>query len=152
MATKARNSKSSTATPSEAITAGAEFVREHLEKSMSGYGTFADMSRDAMDAWVRSATAARKGFEEINSENLAFSRQYVEEAVSTVKAAMTVKSVEEYYTLQSDYTRTALDSCVNQSSKMGEMLADTMREVWEPFQGQFQSMVTTAQKQTATAA
>ncbi len=138
------------ATPSEALASGADSIRDQLEKSMDTYSTYSTMAKDAMEAWMQSAAAARKGLYAINSENLIFIRQSVGEAVTTFKATMAAKSVEDYMALQTDYARSTLDSCVNQSSKVGEVMADTLHHVWEPFRGPFETAEgATGQKQAA---
>ncbi|MGF1455427.1 MAG: phasin family protein [Alphaproteobacteria bacterium] len=143
--TKTRTAQpNGTATPSEAILAGADFFRDQLEKTMTNYSTYTTLTKEAMDAWIQSAAAARKGFHAISSEHLVFVRQSVDEAVTALKATVAAKSVEDYVALQSDFARTALDSCVNQSSKVGEVMADTLHEVWEPFQGPFRNAVENA--------
>ncbi len=150
MVTKSRTAKPATsATPSESIVAGAEFVRDRLEKSMENYAALMGLSKEAMDAWIRSATAASKGFESINTEALVFTRQSMDEAVKTVKHALTAKSVEDFVAVQSDFARSALDTCVNQSTRMGELVTDTAREVIEPFQAPFRTVETGFPRQAA---
>ncbi len=146
MATKTRTAKpSTTANPTEVMTAGADIMRENIEKAANSYGTFAAFSKESLEAWFQAVSAMRKGMETINSETMAYSRQSVDEAVANMKTAMTAKSVEEYYALQTDFAKTALDGYVNQTSRIGEVVSETVRDVWGHIQTPAQTIATANQ-------
>ncbi len=123
----------------EAFVTGTAFMKDNVEKAVQGYDTLTSFSKKTMEAYMESANVATKGIEAINSEALAFSKQSIEDTVSMTKAAMTAKSLEEVYAIQSDFAKTAADSYWNQMSKLGEMMTETMREAWEPITGQVQT-------------
>ncbi len=144
MATKARTTKSN-GTQAEAITAGTGFVKDNVEKAVKGYDTVTTYSKATMEACMQSAQAASRGLEAINTEALAFSKQHIEDAVSVTKAAMSAKSIEEVYSLQNDFAKTAMDAYWGQMTKLGEMMTETVRESWEPLTGNYQDFVKTMQ-------
>ena len=148
MATKTRSSATAQSASAKATDAGAEtlaagtdFMKDNVEKAVKGYDTLTSFSKKTVEAYMQSANVATKGIEAINSEALAFSKQSIEDTVSMTKAAMTAKSLEEVYAIQTDFAKTAADSYWNQMSKLGELMTETVREAWEPITGQYQSFI-----------
>ncbi len=142
MASKTRNTTNGS---KSADVNGADLLKDNVEKAVKGYDTWTNFSREAMEAWMQSTRAATKGFEALNTEALAFSKQSVEDTVSAAKAAMGAKTVEELYSLHTDFAKTSMDAYWEQMSKMGDMMTDTVRETWEPITGRYQAMIDQSQ-------
>lgn len=114
---------------------GSESMKDAFEKMTAGFGDFASVNRENAEAIVKAANAAAKGFEQINSELLAFSRQSMEDGVAAVKTIMGSKSLQEAMEAQSDFTKSAFDAYVSQMSKVGELFVSATRDAIEPISG-----------------
>lgn len=121
--------------------AGVENAREGFERAAASFGNLATFNRQNIEAFVRSANVTQKGFEQINSEVLTFSRQAMEDGVAAAKAVMTSKSVQEAVELQSDFAKTAFDAYVGQLTKMGGIFSSLTRDAIEPFNDRVKALV-----------
>jgi phasin family protein len=128
---------------------GVETAREGFERAAAGFDNLATFNRHNIEAFIRSANAAAKGFEQINSEILTFSRQALEDGVAAAKAVMTSKSLQEAVEVQSDFAKTAFDTYVGQVSKMGDLVSTVTRDAFEPFNDRVKAIVELVQTQRA---
>ncbi|MFW6027360.1 MAG: phasin family protein [bacterium] len=117
------------------MNAGTGAFKDGFEQAAKGYDQLAGFSRENIDAWMRSANAAARGMETINAEALTFSRQSMEEGLAAAKQAMTAKTVQEWFELQSGFTKAAFDTYMGQMSKFSDLFASTAREAMEPLNG-----------------
>src|SRR5882757_5533227 len=91
--TKARNQMATKKTsipgtePIEtALLTGAEAMKEGFEKAVKGYDQIVSFGKDNAEAVLKSANAAGKGIESINTEAFAYARKSAEESVAAAKA------------------------------------------------------------------
>jgi phasin family protein len=117
-----------------AVENGAEAVRDGFEKALAAYDQFVTFSKDNAEALLKSANAAGKGFENLHSEVLAYTRRFIEDGVSATKAVLAARSVEEAFHLQGEFGKTLFQAQVDQAAKIGELALSTAREAAEPFQ------------------
>jgi phasin family protein len=145
MAGKAKAGTSRTNGSSEAlesmVSAGSDAVRQSFDRAVAGYDQLAAFNKATVEAIIQSANATAKGFEAINSEALAYSRQTIEESVAAAKAAIGSKSIQELIELQSDFAKSAIDSYVGQVTKMGDMVASIAKEAAEPLNSRVAALV-----------
>jgi phasin family protein len=120
---------------------GVETAREGFERAAKGFDHLATFNRHNIEAFIRSANVAAKGFELINTEILTFSRQALEDSVAATKAVMSSKSLQEAVEVQSDFAKTAFDTYVGQVSKMGDIVQTVTRGAFEPFNDRVKAMV-----------
>ncbi len=139
--TKGKTTNRASETVDSMMKAGTGAMNDGFERAVKGYDQWADFSRENMDAWMRSANAAAKGLEAINTETLTFSRQSMEESLAAAKQVMTARSVQEWIELQSDFTKSAFDSYVGQMTKVSDLFAKSARETLEPLNGRFNALV-----------
>lgn len=118
---------------------GVETAREGFERAAAGFDNLATFNRHNIEAFIRSANVAAKGFEQINSELLTYSRQTLEDSVAATKAVLSSKSLQEAVELQSDFAKTAFDAYVGQVSKMGDIVSTLTRNAFEPINDRFKA-------------
>ncbi|MFP3943725.1 MAG: phasin family protein [Alphaproteobacteria bacterium] len=131
------------------MNAGTGAMKDGFEQAAKGYDQLAGFSRETIDAWMRSANAAARGMEAINTEALTFSRQSMEESMAAARQAMTAKTAQEWMELQSDFTKSVFDSYMGQMSRFSDMFASTARETMEPLNGRFNAFVDMVQSRRA---
>jgi phasin family protein len=123
-----------------ALLTGAEAMKDGFEKAVKGYDQFVCFGKDNAEAVLKSANAAGKGIETINSEVLAYTRKSVEESVAVAKAVLSAKTVEEAFQLQSEFGKSAFETYVDQLAKFGDMALATARRAAEPFQARVSAL------------
>lgn len=119
--------------------------KKTFDQAVNGYGQFSEVGQDNMDALIESANIATRGFEAINQESLAFSKQSLEDGVAVTQAAMGVRSAQEWFEIQSDFTRTAFDNYLGQVNKLTDLVSATVRDASEPLNTRVNAIVETVQ-------
>ena len=131
-------SKKSTHSGEEPIDAtvltGAEAMKDGFEKAVKTYDQLMAFGKDNAEAMLKSANAAGKGLETINSEVFSYSRRFFEDGVAAAKAVLSAKTFEEAFHLQGEYGKALFQTQVDEAAKLGELALTTARETAEPFQ------------------
>ena len=91
MAPKAKSNTNGADTVESALYSGAEAVKEGFEKAIKGYDQMVAFGKDTAEAMIKSANAAGKGFETINSEVFSYTRKSIEDSVVATKAIMALE-------------------------------------------------------------
>lgn len=133
MATKKTTTQSAESIETALLT-GAEAMKDGFEKAVKGYDQFISFGKDNAEAMLKSANAAGKGIESINSEVFAYARKSAEESVAAAKAVFSSKTVEQAFQLQSEFSKAVFESYVDQLAKFGDMALATARHSAEPLQ------------------
>ena len=118
-----------------ALATGVEAMKEGFEKAVKGYDQIVAFGKDNAEAVLKSANAAGKGIESINTEAFAYARKSAEESVAVAKAVLSSKTIEEAFQLQSEFSKAVFESYVDQLAKFGDMALATTRHAAEPIQG-----------------
>lgn len=108
---------------------------ETLEHAAKGYEDMLGWNRGALDAYVQSANSAAKCFESLNAEMMSYTKQVIEDNIAASKALLGARTVQEFFDLQSDYTKTAFDNFINRAAKMSDMLMTGTKDMLEPLSG-----------------
>jgi hypothetical protein len=133
MASK-KSTHSSDAAMDAALLTGADAIKDGFEKAVNTYDQFLAFGKDNAEAVLKSANAAGKAVEVINSEVFAYTRKFFEDGVSATKAVLSAKMVEEAFALQSEYGKSLFQSQVEEAAKIGELTLSAARDTAEPFQ------------------
>jgi phasin family protein len=116
----------------------AMLTREQFDRASKtlfrNYEEFSELSKENIDAFVKSGTIVAKGFEEAGKAWIDFTRRSFETSVETAKAVMGAKDLREVVDVQSDFARTSFDSLVNEGSKLSELGVKVANEALEPIQ------------------
>lgn len=103
-----------------------------IEAVQKGVERVVEANKEYIEAMVQSMTTAAKGLETLSTENLAFAKRSVEEGMKTAKAFMAVKTLQDYITLQTEYTRSTFDQFVNQATKINDLTQSLTKETYAP--------------------
>jgi len=133
MASK-KSTHSSEAAMDAAVLTGTEAIKDGFEKAVKTYDQFLSFGKDNAEALLKSATAAGKGIEIINSEVFAYTRKFFEDGVSATKAVLSAKSFDEAVQLQSEFGKVLFQRQVEEATKIGELALSTARQTAEPMQ------------------
>jgi phasin family protein len=141
MASKTKTSTNGAETVESALYTGAEAMKESFERAIRGYDQFFAFSKDTAEAMIKSVNAAGKGMETINSEVLSYTRKSIEDGILASKAMMSAKSVNEAIQLQSEYSKAAFETYVDELAKFGDMALAITRSAATPLQARVSAFV-----------
>jgi phasin family protein len=135
----------------EAVQAFVKASTEGYEKAFAGYRLPGEFARNYdelavngkanLEAFVAAGTAYTKGIEALGAEWAAFTKQVVEDNISTAKACMGAKTLQELIELQSQFARSSLDGFMTRSTKVGELATKVAQETAEPLNARFTAVV-----------
>ena len=124
-----------------ALHTGAEAMKDGFEKAVKGYDQFVSFSKDTAEAVIKSANAAGKGVETINSEVFSYARKSIEDSMAATKAILAAKSVDEAIQLQSEFSKSAFETYVDELAKFGDMALPAAKGAAEPLQARVSAFV-----------
>jgi len=99
--------------------------------------TFEDLqnfSRDSIDASLKSFGACSKSAQALVLEIADFSRKAFEEGAAATEKLCNARSLEKAIEVQSDYLKSAYESFVSETAKLGELYTDWAHEAYKPFE------------------
>jgi len=131
-----------------AFTAGADAAakafatgRERMEAAVRGYQDAATFGKDTVQAIVAAGNAAAKQMEAISAELLAYNKSALEDGIAAAKALMTAKTLKEVLDLQTEFAKSAFDSYLAQTAKLGEMTVKLAQQSIDPINTRMQVAV-----------
>ena len=124
----------------EDVKARAEtFAGEFQERAKAFAEKGQDYARDAVEfqrgnveALVESAKIAAKGAEAIGQEVAAFTMKSFEDSSAAAKRYSAVKTPTEFFQLQTELTRTAVDAMVKHGAKTTELSVKMANDAFQP--------------------
>jgi hypothetical protein len=88
-----------------------------------------DYSTDIIKTFLATATTAAKGFQDINAEMLSFGKGQLDSRIEAMNAMLAAESVKDALAIQSEFMKTAIESYIEESGKLGEMTTKVASEV-----------------------
>ena len=132
----------------ESMTAASnEALKEGFEKTLKSVTEATNFQKETVDALIESSTIAGKGIETINSNAAAYAKSVMEEGVTTSKKLATAKSVQDLFEIQSDYTKTAMDTYLAELNKSSDLISELFKESLKPLNARVSAAVDLAQAQ-----
>ncbi|MGD2131768.1 MAG: TIGR01841 family phasin [Maricaulaceae bacterium] len=129
-------SKAKTAKPAQAAATAAQTAQktaaEGFAKATSAFSEMGVMSKDNLDAFVKSASTASKTAEEINARVASYTKQAWETNVASAKKIAAAKSVQEVVELQSEAARDAFNAYLGQCNEIADIYAAALKDSLEP--------------------
>lgn len=113
-------------------TAGNQAFKDNVEKSLATLNEVNSYSKKNLEAVVASVTAATKGAEALGAQVMAFSKKSMEDQVAAAKALAGAKSVQEAVELQTAWVKAAMEGYLAEASKMGEVVAASVKDSVKP--------------------
>lgn len=111
-------------------------AREQLEKaSQTAYKSYEELSKLQKDNWDAVVAASQiwvKGAESVSKAWVSFAQESMENAATTAKAMVGVKSLREAVDLQTDFAKGNFDKFVAESTKLSEAVVKVANDAMEP--------------------
>lgn len=108
-----------------------------VEKGQAGLGEVVEFSKGNVEALVASARVAAKGAQEIASYSVDYGKGAIEKAVADTRRLYSVKSPTEFFSLQSEITKSTVDEAVAQVSKFTESYLKLVGEMVQPLSNRY---------------
>lgn len=112
---------------------------------------FQQLGKQQMEAAAASAAALSNGVQQIFAESTELSKKSVETGTDAFQNLLASKSFDRALQVQMDYARTAYDSMVASSSKLGSIVSSTAQGMVKPLEGTFQRLQDAARTTTTAA-
>ncbi|MEI8153105.1 MAG: phasin family protein [Hyphomicrobiales bacterium] len=92
------------------------------------------MSKDNMDATMKSFGMLSKATQAIAAEVVDYSKKSFEDSSKVMEKLLGAKSIDKAIEIQTDYAKTAYEGFVAQATKIGELYTDLAKETYKPFE------------------
>jgi len=92
------------------------------------------LSKDNMDATMKSLGALSKASQAIATEVADYSKKSFEDSTKVMEKMFGAKSLDKAIEIQTDFAKTAYEGFVAQATKIGELYADLAKESYKPFE------------------
>jgi hypothetical protein len=92
------------------------------------------MSKDNMDATMKSFGALSKASQTIAAELADYSKKSFEDGTKVMERLLGAKSLDKAIEIQTEYAKTAYEGFVAQATKISELYADFAKETYKPFE------------------
>jgi len=92
------------------------------------------MSKDSMDATMKSFGALSKATQAIAAELTDYSKKSFEDSTKVMEKMFGAKSLDKAIEIQADFAKTAYEGFVAEATKIGELYADLAKEAYKPFE------------------
>lgn len=101
---------------------------------MKAYEDVQTFGKEGFDAFLASATATSKGFQNVAQELADYSKKAVELSTATFEKATAARSFERLMEVQQGYAKEAYDAFVAQATKLNDIYSATAKEAYKPFE------------------
>ena len=95
------------------------------------------MSKDSMDASMKSFGVVSKSFQAIAVETADYAKKAFEEGTAVGEKLAAAKSLDKVMEVQADYLKSAYEGFVAQSTKVGQLYVELAQEFYKPLEGQW---------------
>lgn len=107
-----------------------------MTKKAESFDKMTAFQKEAMDAFMESATASGKGFEKLQAEIMAYAKASGDAFTEATKAIFGAKSFEAAMEAQSAYAKSAFESHVAEMTKLSGLVSESMKAAIEPLSAQ----------------
>ena len=104
------------------------------------------MSKDGMDATMKSFGTMSKATQAIATEVADYSKKSFEDGSKVMEKLLGVKSFEKAIEIQTDYAKSAYEGFVAQATKMSTLYTDFAKEAMKPVEAAFAKAKTAVAK------
>jgi phasin family protein len=130
--TAPRAAKSATEAFESVTAASSDAVRENIDRSLAALSEVQAFGKQNVEAFIASATATQKGFEELSTRTVAFQKQAIENHVEAAKSLMTSKSVQEFVEKQNDYAKSSFEAYVAELTSLSQLVSGFAKDAMQP--------------------
>lgn len=108
-----------------------------VEKTQKFAADMGDFGKGNIEAMVEAGKIAAKHFETLGQDNAEYTRRSFEGMTTAFKNMSSIKSPTEFFTLQSEFARSAFDAAVQQTSKNTEAMIKLASDAVQPLSNRF---------------
>jgi hypothetical protein len=101
-----------------------------------------------MEAAAASVTALSQGVQQVFAETTELSKTTIETGTDAFQSLLASRSLDRVIQVQMDFAKTAYDSMVAGSSKLGAIVSATAQDMVRPLEGSFERMQNAARNVT----
>ncbi|MCO4054721.1 MAG: phasin family protein [Bosea sp.] len=101
---------------------------------MQQFETIQKTGKENVDAALKSFGAASKGLQTIAVESSDFAKKSFEQGTAVIEKLVAVKTIDKAFEIQADYAKSAYESFVAQTTKMGEIYTAMAKDAFKPFE------------------
>jgi hypothetical protein len=101
---------------------------------MKNFDDVQKISKDSMDATMKSFGVLSKASQAIATEVADYSKKSFEDGTKVLEKLFGAKSLDKAIEIQTDYAKSAYEGFVAQATKMSELYADLAKETYKPFE------------------
>ena len=112
-------------------------MEEGVEKMSKGFEDAGKFGQDNVEAMVASTQVMAKAAEEMNAEIAAYSKKSYEDGIAAAKEIGSVKSVSDFFEMQTSMAKTSFEGFVAEATKLNEMYAAAAKQAFEPLNARF---------------
>ena len=112
-------------------------MEEGVEKMSQGFEDASKFGQDNVEAVVASSKVIAKAAEEMNAEIVAYSKKNYEDGMAAAKELGAVKSVSEFFEMQTSLAKTSFEGFVAEATKLNEMYAAAAKDAFAPINARF---------------
>jgi phasin family protein len=92
------------------------------------------LSKDNLDAAMKSFGVVSKGAQAIAAEVADYSKKSFEEGTAAAEKLFGAKSLDKAIEIQAEFAKSAYESFVANATKLGELYADLAKETYKPLE------------------
>jgi phasin family protein len=128
--------KAGTAAAKASYEQALEMTKSQVEKAsqtfFKGYGEFASLGKENLEAFVQSSTIAVKGAETFGKQWMGIAQAAVEQNIAAFQGLVAAKTLNEVVELQNTWAKKAFDTAVVEGTRLSEMGVKTANDAFEP--------------------
>lgn len=128
-------------------------AKEQFEKTtaqlLKGYEDLQATSKANVDALLESSAIAAKGAEDLGREVVAYSQSVLDQSITTGKALLTAKSLQEVVELQNSFLKSSFDAFVAEATRIQELSVKVTNDALAPLSSRVNATVETLSKPLA---
>lgn len=108
-----------------------------MEKGVKSFEDMNAFGKGNIEAMVESSKIAAKGAEDIARYTVDYAKGVAEKANANVRKLAAVKSPTEFFQLQTEFAREAMDAVATEGAKFTENYLKLLGEIAQPYQNRF---------------
>ncbi|CAO3418371.1 phasin family protein [Azospirillum doebereinerae] len=128
-------------------------AKEQFEKAttqlLKSYEDLQAAGKANVEALVESSSIAAKGAEDLSREVVAYSQSALDKTITTGKALLTAKSLQEVVELQNSFLKSSFDSLIAETTRIQELSVKVTNEALAPLSARVNATVETLSKPLA---
>jgi phasin family protein len=128
-------------------------AKEQFEKTtaqlLKSYEDLQAASKANVEALVESSSIAAKGAEDLSREVVAYSQSTLDKSITTGKALLTAKSLQEVVELQNSFFKSSFDAFISEATRIQELTVKVTNDALAPLSARVNATVETLSKPLA---